>query len=95
MSLIYTEGYLNSIEVNTSQQKLEKNIKNLLIVPPKNNSEKIQVTIYQYSPLSPIYDIYVLNNQVFLKGDNIQEDDVYYIKTSKNTVQLYYEKEDK
>jgi hypothetical protein len=93
MSLIYTEGYLESKLIDTSQQLLESNIKNILIVPSKNNTEDIQISIYQYSPFNPIYEIYILNNPISLKGDKLQKDSIYYIKTSRNTVRLYYEYE--
>ena len=94
MSLIYTEGYLESKPVTFTQQDLPSNIKNILIVPPQDNNINIKVSIYKYSPNNPVYEIYLLKNAVFLKDFLLEENVQYYIKTSNQTVQLYYEKED-
>lgn len=94
MSLVYTEGYLNSIVLGTDQQKLESDIKNILIVPPKDNSIDIIVSIYEYSPFEPIYEIHLFQESVFLKGKKMNKNTAYYGKVSNSKVQLYYEKEE-
>lgn len=94
MSLVYTEGYLNSIVLGTDQRKLESDIKNILIVPPKDNNIDIIVSIYEYSPFEPIYEIHLFQERVFLKGSKMNKNTTYYGKVSNSKVQLYYEKEE-
>ena len=95
MSLIYTEGYLNSSELKTSAKQLEPNIKNFIIVPPINNNQDIVVSIYRYSPLDAVYEIHLLQEEIFVKGDLLEKNVDYWYKVSTSTVQFYYEKEDK
>lgn len=93
MSLIYTEGHLYSEEIGSSQVKLESNIKNILIVPPKDNNIDIKVTIYEYSPMNALYELHLLDKEIFLEGNKFKKDVNYYIQASPSNIQLYYEKE--
>ena len=64
MSLVYTEGYLKSISVNSVARELEKNIENIFIVPPIKNNKEIILYIYDYDIYHPIYEIKLLNKEV-------------------------------
>ena len=91
MSLIYTEGYLESKEVDATQCHLGTNIKNILIVPPKDNHNDITVTIYERNPYDAIYTIHLLQEPLFL---NVQlQKNINYWYQASQAVQVYYEKE--
>ena len=93
MSLIYTEGYLESMPITSIAQKLEPNIKSILIVPPKNNIADIIFYIYEYDKYHPIYKIHLLKNEIFLEGLLIKKDFSYNVKADGGEVRLYYNKE--
>lgn len=93
MSSIFTEGYLESITVTSAGKSLKSNIKNILIVPPKDNTQKITLDIYEYDKYHPIYEVHFLNQPISI--NNLKKDMIYTVKTdSQKSVQLYYEKED-
>lgn len=93
MSLIYTNGYLKSITVDSMQQSLDSNIKNILIIPPKNNTNNIVVYIYEYDKYHPIYSIHLINNEIFLDNVIISKNKSYSIQAVGGEIQLYYEME--
>ena len=95
MSLIYTEGYLESETISSSEKELPKNISKLLLMPQSNNKRAIKVDIYDNNQYLPLYELYILSNMVVL--ENLSLNKKCYITTNGGELQLYYffEKEDK
>lgn len=94
MSLIYTEGYLNSKPVTSVVQDLEPNIMNMLIVPPKNNTVNTIFYIYEYDKYHPTYELHLLNHPINLTGEFLLKNHTYKVSVNKGEVQLYFEKEE-
>ena len=91
MSLIYTEGYLSSELIGITPKSLPENIKNIFIIPPANNTEKITVFIYDYDKYHPIYELCILSNPLLLKDFKSEENHNYQISVDKGSVWIYYE----
>ena len=93
MSLIYTEGYLESMEISSLVKDLPKDIQDILIIPPANNDKDIIFYIYEYDKYHSIYEIHLLKNPVHLEGSFLKDDTSYSIKTNTQTsVQLFYKR---
>ena len=93
MGLIKTNEYLRHTLITTMPQSFKTDIYNVVFIPPKDNTKAIKISIYSYATYYPLYEIYVVQEPVYLLNLLLQDNTLYQISADDN-VQMYYEEKE-
>lgn len=93
MGLIKTNEYLRHTLITTMPKRFDTDIYNVVFIPPKDNTKAIKISIYSYATYYPLYEIYVVQEPVYLLNLLFQDDTLYQISADDN-VQMYYEEKE-
>ena len=93
MGLIKTNEYLRHTLITTMPQSFKTDIYNVVFIPPKDNTKAIKISIYSHNIYYPLYEVYVVQEPVYLLNLLLQGNTLYQISAD-NNVQMYYEEKE-